>query len=169
MFVFIWKHYPENFAFLILRILESFTHEVCKQIVSECFLTNFSHISNAHISRRKRCFNVKSSTYYFHVKTKILADFQFCISVSLTYFFTNVSILYCLKTPEIPRFPGVSTIAWKVSVFGVALVRIFRHLGWIRRDIPFLCIFPYSVRMRENMDQNNSEYGHFLRSLVVVK
>ena len=23
---------------------------------------------------------------------------------------------------------------------------------------------PYSIRMRENMDQNNSEYGHFLRS-----
>ena len=36
---------------------------------------------------------------------------------------------------------------WKVSVFGVILVRIF----------------PYSVRMRENPDHNNSEYGHFLR------
>ena len=24
---------------------------------------------------------------------------------------------------------------------------------------------PYSVQMRENMDQNNSEHGHFLRSL----
>ena len=24
-----------------------------------------------------------------------------------------------------------------------------------------LCISPYSVRMRENEDQNNSEYGHF--------
>ena len=23
---------------------------------------------------------------------------------------------------------------------------------------------PYSVRMRQNTDQNNSEYGHFLRS-----
>ena len=23
---------------------------------------------------------------------------------------------------------------------------------------------PYSARMRQNMDQNNSEYGHFLRS-----
>ena len=39
-------------------------------------------------------------------------------------------------------------IAWKVSVFWVILVRIS----------------PYSVRMRENADQNNSEYGHFLRS-----
>ena len=25
-------------------------------------------------------------------------------------------------------------------------------------------ISPYSVRMRENKEQNNSEYGHFLRS-----
>ena len=27
-----------------------------------------------------------------------------------------------------------------------------------------LRISPYSVRMRENADQNNSEHGHFLRS-----
>ena len=26
------------------------------------------------------------------------------------------------------------------------------------------CSGPYSVRMRENKDQNNSEYGHFSRS-----
>ena len=32
------------------------------------------------------------------------------------------------------------------------------------REIPR--ISPYSVRMRENTDQNNSEYGHFLRSEV---
>ena len=35
-----------------------------------------------------------------------------------------------------------------MSVFGVILVHIF----------------PYSVRMRENTGQNNSEYGHLLRS-----
>ena len=28
-----------------------------------------------------------------------------------------------------------------------------------------LRISPYSVRMRENADQNNSEYGHFLRCI----
>ena len=31
--------------------------------------------------------------------------------------------------------------AWKVSVFGVFLVRIFPHLDWIRRDISYLSIF----------------------------
>ena len=34
---------------------------------------------------------------------------------------------------------------WKVSVFGVILVRIFPHLDWIQ----------------ENADQNNFDYGHF--------
>ena len=38
----------------------------------------------------------------------------------------------------------------KVSVFGVILVRIFPHSN-----------FFFSVRMRENADHNNSEYGHF--------
>ena len=28
----------------------------------------------------------------------------------------------------------------------------------------FRSAFPYSVRMQENADQNNSEYGHFSRS-----
>ena len=32
----------------------------------------------------KRYFNVKSSTYYFYVKTKILADSEICISELLS-------------------------------------------------------------------------------------
>ena len=30
-------------------------------------------------------------------------------------------------------------------------------------------ISPYSVRMQENADQNNSEYGHFLGSAILEK
>ena len=50
---------------------------VCKQ-------SHFSHIFShfSHISKSKRCFNVKSSTY-FHMKTKILLDFQICVSAPL--------------------------------------------------------------------------------------
>ena len=51
--------------------------------------------------------------------------------------------------------PRVIITAWKVSVFGVILVRIFPHISM------------YSVRMRENVDQNNSKYGHFLRSVYL--
>ena len=49
------------------------------------FVTNFLHISRTRISKRKRCFNVKSSTSCFHVKAKILTDFEICISVPLIY------------------------------------------------------------------------------------
>ena len=54
---------------------------------------------------------------------------------------------------------GNTGTACKVSVFGVILVRIFRHSDCTRKDTE------YSFRMRENTDQNNSEYGHFLRSV----
>ena len=36
------------------------------------------------MSKGKRYFNLKSSTYYLQMKTKILADFQICISVPLS-------------------------------------------------------------------------------------
>ena len=35
------------------------------------------------ISKRKSCFNVKSSAYYFHVKTKILSDLHIYVTVPL--------------------------------------------------------------------------------------
>ena len=38
------------------------------------------------------------------------------------------------------------------------LIRILLHLDWEWRDTS---ISPYSVRIRENADQKNSEYGHF--------
>ena len=43
----------------------------------------FNIFYRMHILKSKRYFNVKSSTCYLHMKTKILADFQICISVPL--------------------------------------------------------------------------------------
>ena len=40
---------------------------------------------------------MKSSTYYFHVKTKILADFQICISVPLSVENINGEVLLLVK------------------------------------------------------------------------
>ena len=37
----------------------------------------------AHISKNRKCYDVKSSTYCFHVNTKILTGFQIYISVPL--------------------------------------------------------------------------------------
>ena len=41
MFVFIEKQYPENFAFLILRIVELFAREVCKFHKNEAIFNIF--------------------------------------------------------------------------------------------------------------------------------
>ena len=49
-----------------------------------------------------------------------------------------------------------NSTAWKVTVCGVILVHIFPHSDWI-------------FRMGENAAQNNSEYGHFLRSVEYQK
>ena len=47
----------------------------------------------AHNSKSKSCFNVKSSTSYFHMNAKILAYFQICIRVPLisTQTFSEIS------------------------------------------------------------------------------
>ena len=47
------------------------------------FVNKLFNVSRVHISKCIRCFNVKSSTYYFYVHQKILEDFQFCINVPL--------------------------------------------------------------------------------------
>ena len=60
------------------------------------FETKFSHISRGNISKSKTCFNLKFSAYHFHTKTKILADFQICISVplnNLRNYFTTYKML----------------------------------------------------------------------------
>ena len=44
---------------------------------------------------------------------------------------------------------------------------VFSSIWTKYREI--LCIFPYSVLMRENTDQKNSEYGHFSRSVKCTK
>ena len=51
------------------------------------------HISHVRISQKsKMCFNMKSSAYYFHMKKKLLTDFQICISVPLTVFLFVIAV-----------------------------------------------------------------------------
>ena len=62
---------------------------------------------------------MKSSAYYFHIKTKILADFQICISVTLRYsnfcpeFFSRVGIWVDKK--ETVNFKIYDVIYWKTN------------------------------------------------------
>ena len=50
-----------------------------------------------------------------------------------------------------------------LELFWSAFSHIRTEYGEIRSIIS-----PYSVRMRENAYQNNSEYGHFLRSATLL-
>ena len=57
---------------------------VCKfPIVSENVCKQTFYASHVPMSQKVKGFNVKFSTYYSHMKTKILADFQICIRVPL--------------------------------------------------------------------------------------
>ena len=64
------------------------------------FVNKLSHISRAYTSKRKKYFNVKSLTYYFHVKMMILANFQICISALL--FFLRLRVTQ--KALQMPLF-----------------------------------------------------------------
>ena len=56
-------------------------------------------MSHADISKIKKGFNLKSSTSYFGMMTKILSDFQICISAPLiTFLLTNYNIVWSNRT-----------------------------------------------------------------------
>ena len=60
--------------------------------------------------------------------------------------------LKCFREMMIVRTPvWLVHTAWKVPIFGVSLA-FGLNTDW------------YSIQMREDASQNNSEYGHFLRS-----
>ena len=65
----------------------------------------------------------------------------------------------CERIPQIQNLHlcDKEHTALKVSVFGIIFVRIFSHSHFSY----LLYISPYSVQIRENTDQNNSDYGHF--------
>ena len=56
---------------------------------------------------------------------------------------------------------------WKVSVFGVFVVRIFLNSNWIRRDTKYLSV---SVRIRENTDQKtpNTDTFHAVQGITLL-
>ena len=62
---------------------------------------------------------------------------------------------------RIPFTYLTTNTAWKVSIFGLFLVRIFSHANWIRWDTSYLSIFSPNT---EKYGPENSEYGYFSRS-----
>ena len=64
------------------------------------------------MSKSKMYFNMKSSTYYFHMKTKISAEFQICISVHLKFI---VRFLKLVSTHKIYISQVIKIQAFKTS------------------------------------------------------
>ena len=106
-----------------------------------------------------------STSFFFSTSNfKILFKFRTLYKkLFLVYQLPKCSCSYFSKTFRFylrVLFPCES-LRKKVFVFGVFWF-VFSRIRTKNGEIQ--CISLYSVRMRENMDQNNSEYGHFLRS-----
>ena len=83
------------------------------------------------ISKSKRYFSMKSSTYYFHIKTKVLTDFQICIRVPLNIW--ELRILKILKYYVYfflctLYFILVLTLVERKSVFRVSIFQKLTHV-----------------------------------------
>ena len=80
------------------------------------FVNKLSHISRAHISESKTYFDMKLSIYCFHMKTKIMADFQICIRVPLTYSYILFSVSRPYRKTTVAPFPLTTATQRKDSI-----------------------------------------------------
>ena len=96
----------------------------------------------SHVWVINRCFSKKEKSGFGKKFQSMFVKVAFVFSKVGFIIFTSIRISYNV---------ALSTAWKKVSVFGVILVGILPQSDWIRRDI-------FSP---ENVDQNNSEYGHF--------
>ena len=96
-----------------------------------------SHLSNLDFSHWQILYTSwKSVSIPTEIQTKSLDKVHTFIYILWNYNYNPITIVM-IRT------------AWKVSKYGVFLVRIFSYSDWIRID----SISPYSVRMRKNTEQ----------------
>ena len=104
-------------------------------------LKNFSH-RNTGVTRLQSQEKVMGQSREIKQKWKGPRKVDVCLSIIFSYYDQSLTLL--IKCPY-------SEFFWSV----------FSHIRTGHA--------PYSVWMRENTDQKNSEYGHFLRSAVSGK
>ena len=73
-----------------------------------------------HISKSKMCFNVKSSTYYFHMKTKMLSDVQICVPLKVV---SATLLLVCFSSLKESTFETSKTVFYFTSKALFVLVK----------------------------------------------
>ena len=73
------------------------------------------------------------------------------------FFLSEIKLLIYLLTAVREFIYGTLT-AWKMSVFGVFLVRVLPHLDWIRtRKTPNMGTFPVVLVMKNSLKNNSIE------------
>ena len=77
------------------------------------------------------------------------------MNLHLYYMMNLKDVFLAFVHATISRLNIAAITGWKVSVFGVFLVRILRNLDWMRRDTEYLSVF----------SPNAEKYGHFSSSL----
>ena len=93
---------------------------------------------------------IKNST---HPRTRIIFLGYFFIYRMLCVF--RLLCTFLVRNYVHSSFSHKSSTTWKLSIFGVFLVHVFPHLGWI------WSISPYSVQIRENTEQKNTDTDTF--------
>ena len=83
----------------------------------------------------------------------------FSFITDINGFFENVLLYTCVANNNQNKDIWLLEKCPYLKLFWSAFSRIRTEYGEI------LSISPYSIRMRENTDQKNSEYGHFSRSV----
>ena len=141
------KKYPENFAFLILRILELSAREVCKFLKNQANFQNILlflnvckesfHITHVCISQKVKY--VLMCNLQHIMKTKIVADFQICLNVPLKISQNSqqntcarVYFLIKLQPSGLPTFIKKVTLA---QVFLCELCEIFQNIFLYRMPL----------------------------------
>ena len=125
-------------VFIIVHIISTVGNMVVKRQCSRIVFTQFWQESFLWKALRQLVWNM-SSTSEYALQCKD-TWFQFSLKLS-----AHINILWqiCnLRTHEhisaALKESYKKTTTWKVSIFGVFLVRIFPHLDWIRRDTSYL-------------------------------
>ena len=96
-----------------------------------------------------------------------ICDGVFCKNIlRLKTFSAKIFILYVWQGPKkVSDYPTKknSSTAWKGSIFGVSVVRIFPQSNWIWRDTPYISVFspiarkyvPEKLRIRKLSTQSS--------------
>ena len=126
-----------------------------KCIVFQVVLSRYSMLNIFWQDHFKPCFFLVKRCFYFKM---LFCQWVFTLSLKLILLRSfNLYFSFWLhkKCPYL-------------GLFWSAFFQHFPHLDWIRRDTEYLSIFsPDTGGCSKNADQNNYEYGLFLRSVSV--